>query len=316
MMNGYLNALFRVALLVQVACIAIPSALADETVEYIHTDALGSPVAITDAFGNVIAQLVYEPYGGPVGASPTEGIGYTGHVQDSLSSLIYMQQRYYDPHSGRMLSVDPITAHDEPMSAFNRYWYASDNPYRYIDPDGRRACGKDTGCRLDNGERGGTLGGARTAAVARVAEPRIMPAGSMAELVENTFERVARRTSASASGGLAAGLGVEGVATKTSRAWQRDRIGIYKVIGVGAFAGANLNFRVFSWGDSSGTTDLALKGNPLGYAKLRLGAGLSVGLSTRFNDHGGGTLSISAGGGFGAQAIVKPPAMGGWEKEL
>lgn len=271
---------------------------------------------MSDAAGNVIARLVYEPYGGAVDLSLIDGIGYTGHVQDALTNIIYMQQRYYDPDSGRMLSIDPITAHDEPVFAFNRYWYASDNPYRCIDPDGRRACGKDAGCRLDNGERGGTLGGARPSALARIAEPRIMPAGSMAELVENTFERVARRTSASASGGLAAGLGVEGVATKTTRAWQRDRIGIYKVIGIGAFAGANLNFRVVSWGDSSGTTDLALKGNPLGYAKLRLGAGLSVGLSARFNDHGGGSLSVSAGGGFGAQAIVKPPAMGGWEKEL
>lgn len=43
---------------------------------------------------------------------------------------------------------------------------------------------------------------------------------------------------------------------------------------------------------------------------------ISIGLSARFNDHGGGSLSVSAGGGFGGQAIVKPPAMGGWEKEL
>jgi len=32
------------------------------------------------------------------------------------------------------LSVDPVGASD---TSFNRYWYASNSPYRFIDPDGR-----------------------------------------------------------------------------------------------------------------------------------------------------------------------------------
>ncbi len=85
-------------------------------------------------------------------------------------------------------------------------------------------------------------------------------------------------------------------------------------MGLGGFIGAQANFKVFSWGDPKGTTDLALKGNPLGYFKVRIGDGLAIGLSARFNDHGGGSLSVSAGGGFGGQAIVKPPAMGDGRK--
>lgn len=46
----------------------------------------------------------------------------------------YMQQRYYDPMAGRFLSTDPVAAN---AGSFNRYWYASNNPYKYIDPDGR-----------------------------------------------------------------------------------------------------------------------------------------------------------------------------------
>ena len=43
-------------------------------------------------------------------------------------------QRYYDPAIGRFLSSDPAE------SAFNRYSYASNNPYKFTDPDGRQSC--------------------------------------------------------------------------------------------------------------------------------------------------------------------------------
>jgi uncharacterized protein RhaS with RHS repeats len=48
-----------------------------------------------------------------------------------------MQQRYYDPGIGTFLSVDPVTAYEDPIGMFNRYKYANNNPYRFTDPDGR-----------------------------------------------------------------------------------------------------------------------------------------------------------------------------------
>jgi uncharacterized protein RhaS with RHS repeats len=48
-----------------------------------------------------------------------------------------MQQRYYDPEVGRFLSVDPVGVDVATGANFNRYWYGNNNPYRYIDPDGR-----------------------------------------------------------------------------------------------------------------------------------------------------------------------------------
>jgi RHS repeat-associated protein len=65
------------------------------------------------------------------------GVGYTGHVEDGATGLSYMQQRYYDPQLGLFLSVDPVTAYDQPLVAFNRYRYANNNPYKFFDPDGR-----------------------------------------------------------------------------------------------------------------------------------------------------------------------------------
>ncbi len=47
------------------------------------------------------------------------------------------QARYYDPVSGRFLSVDPVLTDSNTGSSFNRYNYANNNPYKYIDPDGR-----------------------------------------------------------------------------------------------------------------------------------------------------------------------------------
>ncbi|WP_372359238.1 RHS repeat-associated core domain-containing protein [Xanthomonas axonopodis] len=134
-----------------------PSAGRAQTVEYIHTDALGSPVAITDAAGNVTERTVYEPYGATVNKAVVDGPGYTGHVTDATTGLSYMQQRYYEPLAGRFLSVDPVTAYSNPVGAFNRYWYANNNSYRLIDPDGRQACGKDTTCALQQGTRGSVL---------------------------------------------------------------------------------------------------------------------------------------------------------------
>jgi len=109
-----------------------------QTVTYIHTDALGSPVAETDASGNVIKRFAYEPYGAVVGGEVADGPGYTGHVSDAATGLSYMQQRYYDPAIGAFLSVDPVTAYGNgDWRFFNRYAYAFNNPYKFSDPDGR-----------------------------------------------------------------------------------------------------------------------------------------------------------------------------------
>ena len=105
-------------------------------VTYIHTDGLGSPVARTNVSRQVISRTRYEPYGYvSAGAQPT--IGFTGHVNDFDTGLTYMQQRYYDPVAGRFLSIDPVTTDANTGGSFNRYAYASNSPYRYVDPDGR-----------------------------------------------------------------------------------------------------------------------------------------------------------------------------------
>ncbi len=134
-----MSMLMRGLLVLVLAAGMLPGAQAVETVEYIHTDALGSPVAVTDANGVVIERTVYEPYGAVVGGPVKDGPGYTGHVSDSATGLSYMQQRYMDPEIGGFLSVDPVTADADPSIQFNRFRYANSNPYRFKDPNGRQS---------------------------------------------------------------------------------------------------------------------------------------------------------------------------------
>lgn len=115
--------------------LAMP-ALGKDTVYYYYTDALHSTVVQADAQGNIVEQSTYyAPYGQVLNRPMRDGPGYTGHEEDPSTGLDYMQQRYFDPQSGRFISTDPVLPTNDGGN-FNRYWYANDNPYRYTDPSG------------------------------------------------------------------------------------------------------------------------------------------------------------------------------------
>lgn len=109
-----------------------------DTVTYVYTDPQGTPLVKADASGNVIARYDYTPYGNAVTSlgSPPDGPGYTGHVNDPETGLVYMQARYYQP-TGRFLSPDPMGPEAGNIYSFNRYAYANENPVLNIDPNGR-----------------------------------------------------------------------------------------------------------------------------------------------------------------------------------
>ena len=117
--------------------LATPACAAD-TVYYYSSDTVHSEVVVTDASRNVVERTYYAPYGQVLNRDLRDGPGYTGHEEDPETNLVYMQQRYYDPEAGRFLSTDPVQA-DGNGGSFNRYAYANDNPYRYMDPDGRES---------------------------------------------------------------------------------------------------------------------------------------------------------------------------------
>ncbi|UPG87604.1 hypothetical protein L2Y94_09705 [Luteibacter aegosomatis] len=110
---------------------------AAETVTYYYTDQQGTPLATADASGNILTTSDYRPYGSEVLGTPVEGPGYTGHVNDLDSGLLYMQARYYDPVVGRFLSTDPQGVTVGHVHNFGLYEYANSNPVGNVDPDGK-----------------------------------------------------------------------------------------------------------------------------------------------------------------------------------
>ncbi|TPG08492.1 RHS repeat-associated core domain-containing protein [Rhodanobacter glycinis] len=128
------------------------------THHYYYTDPQGTVLAKADANGTIIATYDYAPYGTAVASmNPApNGPGYTGHVNDADTGLVYMQARYYDPGTGRFLSVDPVTPSPGNTFNFNRYDYTNNNPINHIDPDGR--CIWD-GCIVEIVVAGALLGG-------------------------------------------------------------------------------------------------------------------------------------------------------------
>ncbi len=118
------------------------AAFAAPVVTYIHTDTLGSPIAATNSSGELVWRESYKPFGERLEKSSQAGARkpwYTGHVQDQDTGLVYMGARYYDPQVGRFMSTDPVGFLDDKPMQFNRYAYANNNPYTYVDPDGEIA---------------------------------------------------------------------------------------------------------------------------------------------------------------------------------
>jgi RHS repeat-associated protein len=109
------------------------------TVTYIYADPQGTPLAETDAQGNVTKVFDYTPYGSTALGTPPNGPGYTGHVNDPETNLVYMQARYYDSATGHFLSVDPVAPKPGDAYGFNRYDYVNNSPINHIDANGREA---------------------------------------------------------------------------------------------------------------------------------------------------------------------------------
>jgi len=117
--------------------LSIPSAQAAAKITYLYTDPQGTLLAEADDGGNITATFDYKPYGEQAQGSAPNGPGYTGHVNDPDTGMVYMQARFYDPYVGRFISVDPKWVNAGNSYSFNRYLYANGNPLMYLDPDGK-----------------------------------------------------------------------------------------------------------------------------------------------------------------------------------
>ncbi len=98
-------------------------------------DALGSPLALTDAAGAVQTQYSYEPFGkvATSGAPDSNSFQFTGRESDGATSLAYYRARYYSPRLQRFVSEDPLGFAGGDA---NLYAYVSNSPTNFTDPSG------------------------------------------------------------------------------------------------------------------------------------------------------------------------------------
>jgi len=126
-----------------------------ERVRYLHTDHLGSIVAISDENGLIESRTGFDAWGQRrdgadwsqvwqqwlFGITPAWAAhqlevtprGYTGHEHVDAMGLIHMNGRIYDALLGRFLQADPFV---EDSTTLNRYTYVHNNPLAYTDPSG------------------------------------------------------------------------------------------------------------------------------------------------------------------------------------
>ncbi|NIZ41055.1 RHS repeat-associated core domain-containing protein [Entomospira entomophila] len=138
---------------------------------YNHANHIGSVNVISDYQGKEFKYVEYTPYGeewfsetsnlnsGAVGPDGLE-YGFTDHLHDEETGLIYANARYLDPKTSRWMSSDPAMADYMPLSKEHKnaeeynqnlpgmggiynsrnlqtYHYAGNNPLKYTDPTGQ-----------------------------------------------------------------------------------------------------------------------------------------------------------------------------------
>ena len=63
-------------------------------------------------------------------------IQYTGSIYDSLTGLLYLNARFYDPSTGRFISQDTYRGEQDEPDTWHLYAYCANDPINYTDPSG------------------------------------------------------------------------------------------------------------------------------------------------------------------------------------
>jgi RHS repeat-associated protein len=115
---------------------------ANNGVFYLLGDHLGGTNIVVEQDGEtVVAELRYTAWGETryMSAAPGTDYRYTGQREEAGIGLYYYRARWYDPSIARFAQADTVGFGD-------RYSYVRNNPTRFNDPSGHKACSDETGC--------------------------------------------------------------------------------------------------------------------------------------------------------------------------
>ena len=93
--------------------------------------------------GTLVGKYSYTAFGECIvkvnegGIAEKNPIRYRGYYYDEETSLYYLESRYYDPITGRFITIDDISYIDpETINGLNLYAYCGNNPVMRIDENG------------------------------------------------------------------------------------------------------------------------------------------------------------------------------------
>ena len=132
-------------------------------IQYLHSDHLGSIIAVTDSSATVNERAAYDAWGKrrfTNGSDDTADTitslakrGYTDQEHVAEVALVNLNARMYDPQIGKFLGSDPLVAQPYRSQAWNRSAYVGNNPLSRTDPTGMEGTDANTcelGCNLPN----------------------------------------------------------------------------------------------------------------------------------------------------------------------
>ena len=110
-----------------------------ERVAFYHCDQVGTPQTLSNEKGECIWEITLNTWGKTQQINSTNqtqvleqtNIRFQGQYYDEETGLHYNRYRYYEPHSGRYISKDPIGL----QGGLNNLAYVSD-PNQWVDPMG------------------------------------------------------------------------------------------------------------------------------------------------------------------------------------
>ena len=95
--------------------------------------------------GTLVGKYSYTAFGECIvkvnegGIAEKNPIRYRGYYYDEEMSLYYLKSRYYDPVTGRFITIDDISYIDpETINGLNLYAYCNNNPVTNVDPNGNK----------------------------------------------------------------------------------------------------------------------------------------------------------------------------------
>ena len=116
-------------------------------------DLFGNVTEILDTTGTTVVKYTYDAWGNhnvlnPDNTENTDStfmgninpIRYRSYYYDVETGLYYLKSRYYDPQTGRFISIDDVSYLDpETIGGANLYAYCNCNPVMHVDPTGHSA---------------------------------------------------------------------------------------------------------------------------------------------------------------------------------